>query len=151
MLLTRTTSAAASIAAVHPLPAGSSSFLAAALPRRPRRPLSSPASSLLIAAAPRSYINRHIRPPTTLGAASRDLLPYASIDSFLAQSRSIMGHSHGPGQGSHAGHAHGASNTYLTSSDKNDPGVRITRIGLYMNLAMAIIKGAGGYAFNSKA
>ncbi|EPE03158.1 cation efflux family protein [Ophiostoma piceae UAMH 11346] len=32
----------------------------------------------------------------------------------------------------------------------NDAGVRITRIGLYCNLGMAIAKGAGGYYFNSQ-
>ena len=54
----------------------------------------------------------------------------------------------------HAGHSHSHhshDNTYLTSTNKNDAGVRITRIGLYVNLGMAIFKGIGGYAFNSKA
>jgi hypothetical protein len=51
----------------------------------------------------------------------------------------------------HAGHAHNHDNTYLTSANKNDAGVRITRIGLYVNFGMAIAKGVGGYAFNSKA
>lgn len=54
----------------------------------------------------------------------------------------------------HVGHAHGHGNedsAYLTSSNKNDAGVRITRIGLYVNLGMAIFKGIGGYYFNSKA
>ncbi|KAK3111101.1 mitochondrial metal transporter [Teratosphaeriaceae sp. CCFEE 6253] len=52
---------------------------------------------------------------------------------------------------SHGGHHHHHDNTYLTSSNKSDPGVRITRIGLYVNLGMAIAKGAGGYIFNSQA
>ncbi|KAK4547030.1 hypothetical protein LTR36_001251 [Oleoguttula mirabilis] len=53
----------------------------------------------------------------------------------------------------HMGHAHSHhhDNTYLTSANKSDPGVRITRIGLYVNLGMAIAKGAGGYIFNSQA
>jgi hypothetical protein len=51
---------------------------------------------------------------------------------------------------SHAGHHHHHDNTYLTSTNKNDAGVRITRIGLYSNLGMAIAKGVGGYAFNSQ-
>ncbi|KAF2501566.1 hypothetical protein BU16DRAFT_522520 [Lophium mytilinum] len=52
----------------------------------------------------------------------------------------------------HAGHHHHAhDNTYLVSKNKNDPGVRITRIGLYVNLGMAISKGVGGYVFNSQA
>lgn len=53
---------------------------------------------------------------------------------------------------SHGGHSHHHhhDNTYLTSKNKNDAGVRITRIGLYSNLGMAIAKGAGGYAFNSQ-
>lgn len=60
----------------------------------------------------------------------------------VVQARGHMGHSH-----SHHHH----DNTYLTSANKNDPGVRITRVGLYVNLGMAIAKGAGGYAFNSQA
>ncbi|TVY71487.1 Mitochondrial metal transporter [Lachnellula suecica] len=53
---------------------------------------------------------------------------------------------------SHAGHSHGHShdNSFLVSKNKNDPGVRITRIGLYSNLGMAVVKGVGGYAFNSQ-
>lgn len=54
----------------------------------------------------------------------------------------------------HAGHSHshgGADNAYLLSSNKNDAGVRITRIGLYVNFGMAIGKGLGGWYFNSKA
>ncbi|KAI7034207.1 hypothetical protein KC352_g47172 [Hortaea werneckii] len=60
------------------------------------------------------------------------------------QVRTHLGHSH-------HGHHHHHDNTYLTSQNKNDPGVRITRIGLYVNLGMAIAKGAGGYVFNSQA
>ncbi|WYZ40191.1 hypothetical protein EsH8_IV_000532 [Colletotrichum jinshuiense] len=60
-----------------------------------------------------------------------------------AQRRSHGGHSHH--------HHHGHDNVYLTSSNKNDAGVRITRIGLFSNLGMAFAKGAGGYAFGSQA
>jgi hypothetical protein len=49
----------------------------------------------------------------------------------------------------HSGHHH-HDNSYLISQNKNDAGVRITRIGLYVNLGMAIGKGVGGYAFNSQ-
>jgi hypothetical protein len=53
---------------------------------------------------------------------------------------------------SHAGHSHHHhDNTYLVSKNKNDAGVRITRIGLFANLGMAIAKGTGGYLFNSQA
>jgi hypothetical protein len=52
----------------------------------------------------------------------------------------------------HAGHQHHhQDNTYLVSTNKNDAGVRITRIGLWSNLGMAIGKGVGGYLFNSQA
>ncbi|KAM3480746.1 hypothetical protein MY5147_001035 [Beauveria neobassiana] len=58
-----------------------------------------------------------------------------------------MGHSH-----SHGGHSHhNHDNSYLVSAKKNDPGVRITRIGLLSNLLMAIAKFIGGWTFNSKA
>ncbi|KAI0887448.1 cation efflux family-domain-containing protein [Annulohypoxylon maeteangense] len=61
----------------------------------------------------------------------------------LTQTRSHSGHKHS--------HTHHHDNVYLTSQNKNDAGVRITRIGLYSNLGMAIAKGVGGYVFNSKA
>lgn len=57
-------------------------------------------------------------------------------------------HSHGLG---HHHHHHPHDNAYLTSKNKADAGVRITRIGLYSNLAMAIAKGIGGYMFYSHA
>jgi len=62
------------------------------------------------------------------------------------QKRGHLGHSHG-----HGHHHHHHDNTFLTSKNKNDSGVRITRIGLYVNLGMAVGKGIGGYAFNSQA
>jgi hypothetical protein len=52
------------------------------------------------------------------------------------------------GPGGH--HHHNHDNTYLVSKNKNDAGVRITRIGLYVNLVMAIAKGVGGYVFHSQ-
>ncbi|KAL8733847.1 MAG: hypothetical protein Q9166_001835 [cf. Caloplaca sp. 2 TL-2023] len=63
----------------------------------------------------------------------------------LTHNRLHAGHSH-----SHGHHRH-HDNTYLTSKNKKDAGVRITRIGLYVNLLMAICKGTGGYAFSSQA
>jgi hypothetical protein len=53
----------------------------------------------------------------------------------------------------HAGgghHHHHHDNTYLVSKDKNDAGVRITRIGLLVNFGMAVGKGVGGYVFHSQ-
>ena len=52
----------------------------------------------------------------------------------------------------HSGHSHQHhhDNTYLVSTDKKDAGVRITRIGLYVNFCMAIGKGLGGYFLNSQ-
>ncbi|KAF2643098.1 hypothetical protein P280DRAFT_467179 [Massarina eburnea CBS 473.64] len=63
------------------------------------------------------------------------------------QTRAQSGHSHSHGHHHHHHH----DNTYLVSKNKNDAGVRITRVGLYVNLGMAIGKGAGGYVFNSQA
>ncbi|KAK7428964.1 mitochondrial metal transporter [Neonectria magnoliae] len=67
-----------------------------------------------------------------------------------SQSRAHSGHGHGHSHGS-GGHHHHHDNAFLTSTNKDDPGVRITRIGLLSNLCMAIAKFAGGWAFNSKA
>ncbi|KAF1913506.1 cation efflux family-domain-containing protein [Ampelomyces quisqualis] len=58
------------------------------------------------------------------------------------QTRAHAGHSH---------HHHHHDNTFLLSKNKSDAGVRITRIGLYVNLGMAVSKGFGGYVFNSQA
>lgn len=66
-----------------------------------------------------------------------------SVGGGLDHIRSHMGHSHS--------HGHHHDNTFLTSKNKDDPGVRITKIGLYVNVGMAIGKGIGGYAFNSQA
>ncbi|KAL6913080.1 hypothetical protein FSHL1_010762 [Fusarium sambucinum] len=60
-------------------------------------------------------------------------------------------HDHSHSHGILGGHHHHHDNAYLTSGNKDDPGVRITRLGLVSNLGMAIAKFAGGYAFNSKA
>lgn len=59
------------------------------------------------------------------------------------QTRLHSGHSHS--------HHHHHDNTYLISANKKDAGVRITRIGLYVNLGMAISKGIGGWFFSSHA
>lgn len=64
-----------------------------------------------------------------------------SVMTSSIQTRHHAGHSHS--------HQHG--NAYLTSSNRKDAGVRITRIGLYVNLSMAVGKGIGGYYFNSQA
>jgi hypothetical protein len=50
----------------------------------------------------------------------------------------------------HSGHHHHHDNSFLLSRNKSDAGVRITRIGLYVNLGMAVSKGFGGYVFNSQ-
>jgi hypothetical protein len=61
----------------------------------------------------------------------------------MTQARGHAGHGHGH-------HHHSHDNTYLLSKNKKDAGVRITRIGLYVNLGMAVSKGFGGYVFNSQ-
>ncbi|KAJ5577740.1 uncharacterized protein N7459_006704 [Penicillium hispanicum] len=61
----------------------------------------------------------------------------------MTQTRGHGGHSHH--------HHHHHDNVYLTSTNKHDAGVRITRIGLVANLAMAIGKFIGGYVFHSQA
>ena len=60
-----------------------------------------------------------------------------------------MGQHRGHGSHGHSHHHH-HDNTYLTSRNKKDAGVRITRIGLLVNCLMAISKGAGGYLLNSQ-
>ena len=89
-------------------------------------------------------ITRPCRGLLLLGNSPRDTHPSPGMTS-LTHNRLHAGHSH-----SHGGHHH-HDNTYLTSTNKKDAGVRITRIGLYVNLLMAICKGTAGYVFHSQA
>ena len=66
--------------------------------------------------------------------------------SMAGSQQQVRAHSHG-----HGGHHHHHDTTFLTSANRSDPGVKITRVGLYVNLGMAVAKGAGGYIFNSQA
>lgn len=66
----------------------------------------------------------------------------------MENSQQVRAHSHSHG---HGHHHHHHDTTFLTSANRNDPGVKITRVGLYVNLGMAVAKGAGGYLFNSQA
>lgn len=78
---------------------------------------------------------------STAAHRMRHTSPSIMTSSAKTQSRGHIGHSH----------HHGAhDNSYLVSANKKDAGVRITRIGLYVNLGMAIGKGFGGYVFNSQ-
>ena len=95
----------------------------------------------------RGGLQLQIRPPHQLAVAAPlatgiVMMPNGNTSSGT-QSRGHANHSHG--------HHHHHDMTYLTSGNKNDPGVKITRVGLYVNLGMAIVKGAGGYFFNSQA
>lgn len=74
---------------------------------------------------------------------SPDRWQFAFAMASLTQTRPHGSHSHA--------HHHHHDNTYLTSTNKNDAGVRITRLGLFVNLFMAMGKGIGGYVFNSQA
>ncbi|OJD11796.1 hypothetical protein AJ78_07509, partial [Emergomyces pasteurianus Ep9510] len=86
--------------------------------------------------------------PSTPYPLLRQSPPHLLVFMTAPQARSHSGHGHSHG---HGHHHHHHDNVYLTSKNKNDPGVRITRIGLLSNLAMAIGKGFGGYIFNSSA
>ncbi|KAK4232133.1 cation efflux family-domain-containing protein [Podospora fimiseda] len=81
--------------------------------------------------------------PTSTSSQLHRLHHNPTTTRTMGQTRRHAGHSHGH-------HHHHHDNVYLTSQNKNDAGVRITRIGLYSNLGMAIAKGAGGYMFNSQ-
>ncbi|KAI9374488.1 cation efflux family-domain-containing protein [Aspergillus egyptiacus] len=70
--------------------------------------------------------------------------PSTTLPVMAVQTREHAGHGH-----HHHHHHHG--NAYLTSTNTHDAGVRITRLGLVANLAMAIGKFVGGYVFHSQA
>lgn len=91
-----------------------------------------PQCRMLLTLTSRGTDRKCSNPPVTLST-----LKMASTTT--SQTRAYSNHSH-----------HHHDNAYLTSTDKTDAGVRITRIGLYVNLAMAIGKGIGGYVFHSQ-
>lgn len=109
------------------------------------RPFSDPPRSLRSHAC--SGHSQFIVPGLSLlTSVDRPSLP-SSLAPLVAMSTQQV-RSHG-GHGHHHHHHH--DNSYLVSKNKSDPGVRITRIGLLSNLAMAIGKGVGGYVFHSQA
>lgn len=79
--------------------------------------------------------------PTLIQSSRPQISPTMAVTTTTqTQTRAHAGHSH----------HHHHDNTYLTSTNKADAGVRITRIGLFVNLGMAIGKGLGGYYFHSQ-
>ena len=87
----------------------------------------------------------HVAGHYTYGLKHPSTAPYKQLKptmTSLVQSHQHSGHSH-------PHHHH--DNTYLTSTNKSDAGVRITRVGLFVNLFMAVGKGLGGWLFNSQA
>ncbi|OOF90370.1 hypothetical protein ASPCADRAFT_212036 [Aspergillus carbonarius ITEM 5010] len=114
-------------------------------PLRLKNPcVSSSASSPPSVVYPNAFLRPASRPtlvPSAATAATSVTLP-----PMTTQSRDHGGH-----HGHHHHHHHHHDNVYLTSTDKHDAGVRITRLGLVANLAMAIGKFIGGYVFHSQA
>jgi hypothetical protein len=113
-----------------------------------RTHLSQPSTRVLqTAASDSSSLNLH-----TKGGIPPQLFPrlqsFTNSKNYLRPSMAAVTKTQTRSHGGHSHHHH--DNTYLTSKNKNDAGVRITRIGLYSNLGMAVAKGVGGYMFNSQ-
>ncbi|CAG7949102.1 unnamed protein product [Penicillium nalgiovense] len=108
----------------------------------PLRPLHS-RISLSLTAQRRIFTSPVLKDASSFIFHSRPRFIPRSTSLAMTQTRD-HGHSHGHG------HHHHHDNTYLTSKNKHDAGVRITRIGLVANLCMAIGKFIGGYVFNSQ-
>jgi len=101
--------------------------------------------SCLRGSAQRRVLTSHppIKPCSFLHARPRSIRSGSVTPLAMMQTRGHAGHGHG--------HHHHHDNVYLTSTNKRDAGVRITRIGLAANLCMAIGKFIGGYVFHSQA
>ncbi|KAL4977982.1 cation efflux family-domain-containing protein [Aspergillus desertorum] len=96
-------------------------------------------------------LSSHVRarPLPTLSlltTSTTTITPSTTLPVMATQTREHGGHGH-----HHHHHHHHHGNTYLTSTNTHDAGVRITRLGLVANLAMAIGKFIGGYVFHSQA
>ncbi|KAL4917991.1 cation efflux family-domain-containing protein [Aspergillus aurantiobrunneus] len=136
-------------------------------PRLPRPPLArSPTQSRVLRTTATSLFrlkssSSPSRLPLSSNVRARPLPPLAVVTTsttsvatpsttlpFMAtQTRDHGGHGHHH----HHHHHHHHGNVYLTSTNTHDAGVRITRLGLVANLAMAIGKFIGGYVFHSQA
>jgi len=106
-----------------------------------------PPSSLTHSSSSSSRLHTLATSTRTLRISKKNLFKLASAQ----QQRDHIGHSHSHSHGHGGHHHHHHDNTYLVSKNKTDAGVRITRIGLYVNLMMAVSKGIGGWYFNSQA
>ena len=108
-----------------------------ALVRTHRRHTQTPLTSLVLLSSFTTYHTSSLLYPSS-GHFHRRLRP---IMTSTTPVRPHSGHSH---------QHHHHDNQYLVSTNKKDAGVRITRIGLYVNFCMAIGKGLGGYFLNSQ-
>ena len=113
-------------------------FSCRALVRTHRPHAHIPLTSLIILCSSTTYSNTSSSLNPSSNYFRRCLSP---IMSSTTLTRPHSGHSH---------QHHHHDNTYLLSTNKKDAGVRITRIGLYVNFCMAIGKGLGGYFLNSQ-
>ena len=89
------------------------------------------------------HITHHYHYHTSYRTAMRIRVPLlfnAPSSPILPQHRTHSSHNHS---------SHDESIALLVSKDKSDPGVRITRIGLAVNLGLVVIKGAGGLVTHS--
>lgn len=109
-------------------------------PGQYRGPRASLRSSFVVIVRANIAVTHSHHSPRSLN--QRRPAPLKSVMTTLTQLRHHGGHSHG--------HGHSHDNTYLTSTNKKDAGVRITRIGLYVNFLMALSKGVGGFFLNSQ-
>ncbi|KAI6250761.1 Mitochondrial metal transporter 2 [Erysiphe necator] len=73
-----------------------------------------------------------------------------TIAMFLTQKR-LSHQNHSTQSSPIHNHTTSQNKVFLTATTKQDAGAKITRLGLYSNLGIAIAKGIGGYAFNSQA
>ncbi|OAQ68022.1 cation efflux family protein [Pochonia chlamydosporia 170] len=143
------------------LPSSSSPFSTCAYLSSNTTPIYTTPNSLSQFACSPSSSPSIVDPTYTIASTRCVLLNLAPVRGRIRKLPTIMGqavkqtrdhgdHGHGHSHGGHGHHHHHHDSTYLTSANKNDPGVRITRIGLLSNLGMAIAKFIGGWAFNSK-
>ncbi|KAG5933764.1 hypothetical protein E4U53_000872 [Claviceps sorghi] len=141
-----------STAAVYTCPSRSRSRLASPPSLSPSP---SPSTPHLVLSFPTVRCVLHLTPvrsrirtlPAVMGNALEQTRPHGDHGDHGHDHSHSHSHSHSP----FGHHHHHHDNTYLTSANTSDPGVRITRLGLLSNLGMAIAKFIGGWAFNSRA
>lgn len=118
--------------------------------RASKRALSTRTEHQEAASTPETHTHSHNGVPCGNSHSHSPPSPQQTADHGHSHSHGGHGDDHGHSHGLFHTHSHG-HNELLTSGSLSNPAVRITWIGLFVNIGMAASKGLGGVYFHSQA